>query len=253
MSEVLSVIDVNNYGIQKMKSEGGGEIKLQNKEVSITQNGTTNVTADSGYDGLSDVDVTVSGILDTSDATATANDIAEGKTAYVNGVKLVGEAEISDNNAKLLNEEVIHNQSVYSQLPKDWSKLVQKLPSSFTLGSDVTNIGTYFTGCSFLIEAPSMNTENITSFQQLFYSCSSLVTIPIYDTSNVTSLNGMFTGCSSLSNESLNNILQMCINAVAYTGTKTLKYIGLSSTQATTCQSLSNWDAFAAAGWTSGY
>lgn len=35
--------------------------------------------------------------------------------------------------------------------------------------------------------------------------------------------------------------------------TKTLKYMGISSTQATTCQSLSNWSAFTAAGWTTGY
>lgn len=34
---------------------------------------------------------------------------------------------------------------------------------------------------------------------------------------------------------------------------KILAYIGLSSAQATTCQTLSNWDAFVAAGWSTGY
>lgn len=63
----------------------------------------------------------------------------------------------------------------------------------------------------------------------------------------------MFSRCSSLSNESLNNILEMCINATSYTGTKTLKQIGLTSSQATTCQSLSNWNDFVTAGWTTGY
>ena len=66
-------------------------------------------------------------------------------------------------------------------------------------------------------------------------------------------MESMFNNCPKLSDNSLNNIMQMCINAVSYTGTKTLKYIGLSQTQATTCQSLSNWSAFTNAGWTTGY
>lgn len=63
----------------------------------------------------------------------------------------------------------------------------------------------------------------------------------------------MFKNCTSLSNDSLNNILAMLTNATAYTGTKTLKYIGLSETQATTCTTLSNWTACETAGWTTGY
>lgn len=39
---------------------GGGRPNLQSKSVSITTNGTTNVVADSGYDGLSSVEVNVS-------------------------------------------------------------------------------------------------------------------------------------------------------------------------------------------------
>ena len=45
----------------------------------------------------------------------------------------------------------------------------------------------------------------------------------------------------------------MCINATAYTGTKTLQIVGLSSAQATTCQGLSNYADFVEAGWTTGY
>jgi len=63
----------------------------------------------------------------------------------------------------------------------------------------------------------------------------------------------MFIHCENLSNESLNNVLQMCINATSYAGTKTLKYIGLTIAQANICQSLSNWQEFLDAGWTAGY
>lgn len=100
---------------------------LQSKTVTPTKE-TQNVTADSSYDGLSqvtvnpipsdyiipsgnkvitangtgievngyatvDVNVPDTGGIDTSDADATSIDIAEGKTAYVNGVKVTGEVE----------------------------------------------------------------------------------------------------------------------------------------------------------------
>ena len=55
-------------------------------------------------------------------------------------------------------------------------------------------------------------------------------------------------------NESLNNILQMCINATKVTTSKkTLKSIGLSEEQATKCTTLSNYQAFTGAGWVTGY
>ena len=100
---------------------------------------------------------------------------------------------------------------------------------------------------------PLLDTSNVTNMNQMFFECTSLKSIPLLDTSNVTAMNYMFRSCTSLSNESLNNVLAMCTNATSYTGTKTLKYIGINTTQATTCQSLSNYSAFTAAGWTTGY
>ena len=62
-----------------------------------------------------------------------------------------------------------------------------------------------------------------------------------------------FTSLLSISDESLNNILIMCTNATKITSNKTLKYIGLSSDQANKCKTLSNYEAFINAGWTTGY
>ena len=119
----------------------------------------------------------------------------------------------------------------------------------------VTNTSTMFYGCSSLIEAPMMDLSEATSIQTMFRDCTNLVTIPLYNTVKAkTSLNNFVTNCPNLSNESLNNILAMCtMSAVTSSTNKTLKKVGLSSTQATTCQTLSNWSAFAAAGWTTGY
>ena len=59
----------------------------------------------------------------------------------------------------------------------------------------------------------------------------------------------MFYNCIKLSDDSLNNIMAS-LATVADTGTtnKTLAYIGLTSSQATKCTTLSNYSAFTAAG-----
>ena len=98
---------------------GGGSTTLQSKSITPSES-VQNVTPDSGYDGLSKVTVgaiqtetktvTANGTvtpssgkylkqvtvnvpasgIDTSDATATSNDMREGATAYVNGEKITG-------------------------------------------------------------------------------------------------------------------------------------------------------------------
>ena len=119
--------------------------------------------------------------------------------------------------------------------------------------SNVTNMNSMFNGCTNLTEIPLLNISSVTDMYNMFYYCTSLTTIPLLNTSNVTNMNNMFNGCSSLSDESLNNILAMCANATSYTNTKTLAYISLTSDQANRCKTLSNYSAFTAAGWTTGY
>lgn len=119
--------------------------------------------------------------------------------------------------------------------------------------SNVKEMYDMFTRCSALTTVPLFNTSSAINMSSMFYNCSELTTVPVFDTSNVTNIQYMFRYCNKLSNESLNNILAMCIGATSYIGTKTLVYIGLSSSQATTCQGLSNYQAFLDAGWTTGY
>ena len=119
--------------------------------------------------------------------------------------------------------------------------------------SNVTNMSIMFAGNGFLYEIPQFDTSNVTTMRRMFEFCMMLETVPILDTSNVTDFKDMFSDCRNLSDESLNNIMQMCINASSYTGTKTLKEIGLTSEYATKCQTLSNWSSFVEEGWTKGY
>ena len=121
--------------------------------------------------------------------------------------------------------------------------------------SKVTNMYYMFASCTNLTTIPLLNTSNVINMNAMFNNCKNLTTIPLLDTSSVTNMNNMFKGCASLSDESLNNILAMGTNAVKITNSsyKTLKYIGLTSKQATKCTTLSNYQAFLDAGWTTGY
>ena len=115
------------------------------------------------------------------------------------------------------------------------------------------DVSEMFYGYTNLTTIPLLDTSSVTTMYAMFQDCTNLTTIPELDTSNVTIMQNTFNYCPNLSDESLNNILAMCTNATSYTRTKTLKYIGLTSAQATKCQSLSNYSAFTSAGWTTGY
>ena len=118
---------------------------------------------------------------------------------------------------------------------------------------NVVDASFMFDACTNLTAIPLFNTTNVTNMTAMLSNCTNLTEIPSLDTSSVTTMTNMFSGCASLSDESLNNILAMCTNAVKITSNKTLKYIGLTSEQATKCTTLSNYSAFTSAGWTTGY
>lgn len=119
--------------------------------------------------------------------------------------------------------------------------------------SKLQNASQMFFNCSSLTTITQLDMSKVTQATQMFQGCTSLVTIPQLDISAITNsyyIQNMFNSCNSLSDESLNNILAMCINASV---TSTLAYLGLTSAQATTCQGLSNYQDFIDAGWTTGY
>lgn len=120
--------------------------------------------------------------------------------------------------------------------------------------SKVTMIDDMFKNCTSLITAPTLDMTNVTRAVDAFNGCTNLTTMPIWNMPNVEFVYNMFAGCINLSDESLNNILAMCVNATKVSSSfKTLKNMGLTSEQATKCQSLSNYSSFTSAGWTTGY
>ena len=129
---------------------------------------------------------------------------------------------------------------------------LESLPN-FDFSGVTTSISQTFGRCSKLTEVPLFDFSHVQNFSQAFIYCSRLTTVPQFSFASATDLTNMFQSCGALSNDSLNNIMASCIGAVNYTGTKTLKQLGLSQTQATTCATLSNYQNFINAGWTTGY
>lgn len=120
--------------------------------------------------------------------------------------------------------------------------------------TNVTVFSTAFQGCSKLTSV-TLGECSPTNCVSMFTSCSSLVNLPVFNL-NLTNgqIQNMVSYCSSLSNESIQNLLKM-VNAIQqFPYTKTLKYLGLTQSQATIATSFTTeWNALVAKGWTTGY
>lgn len=120
--------------------------------------------------------------------------------------------------------------------------------------SKVTNLAAMFYNCVRLKAVPAFDLSSATHIFNMFSACETLETVPEFNCPNVINASNMFQSCSSLTEQSLNNILGTCITMTKISSSqKTLKYIGLTSSQVTICESLSNYQAFLDAGWTTGY
>lgn len=123
---------------------------------------------------------------------------------------------------------------------------------------EVINMAQMFNGCSVLKKIPSLDTSNAHSIQKMFMGCKNLEDVPVLNTSNLsgsTAFQLTFSDCPNLTNTSLDNILQMCISATSYTGTKTLARLGFVVDYYPTSriQALPHYQDFINAGWTIGY
>jgi hypothetical protein len=97
-----------------------------------------------------------------------------------------------------------------------------------------------------------------TNLRYAFNNCTNLKNIPVIDGSNISGSNALqnpFYGCTNLTDTSLDNILQMCISATKYTGTKTLARLGfvVDNYPVSRIQALPHYQDFINAGWTIGY
>lgn len=132
--------------------------------------------------------------------------------------------------------------------------LVNGFPSSYGVrafaGSGITELPEgLFKGISL-----SGSNSRRSDFSGLFADCKQLQHIPVlpmnFNWSN--GMSGMFSGCDALTDESLNNLMASFMPNTS-AGYKNLRFYGISQEQAERCKTLSNYQAFLDAGWTTGY
>ena len=142
--------------------------------------------------------------VDTHDATATSEDIIEGKTAYVDGKEVVGThpdirspyagfTALVDGSITEVTAEMLEGATKI----RDYAFYYYDALTSITIPSSVTTIGnSAFAYCKSLISVTIPN--GVTSIKpNTFLSCRSLTSVTIPN--SVTSIgNDSFNGCSSL-------------------------------------------------------
>lgn len=167
-------------------------------------------------------------------------------------------------------------ESQYGWVGGSITKVIKKIPENLVISSthidylfercsSITTIPNFnlnfvvgtrymFNGCTSLTSIPNINLPELVDATSMFVNCKALADVPALNAPKLSIMEEMFLGCTALSESSLNNILSICTNsAVTTEDYKTLKYIGLTESQASTCTTLSNYQAFLNAGWTTGY
>jgi hypothetical protein len=102
---------------------------------------------------------------------------------------------------------------------------------------------------------PLFDTSLVTSMQSFCYSANLIVDVPKFNTTSITRTTGvqnMFYQCAKLSQQSVDNILQMCID-LSSKFTASLKYLwnnNLPQTISDKAQNSSYYQAFLDSGWT---
>lgn len=132
-------MDVTSYLLGK--KTGGGEVNNQNKDVTITENGSTTVSADAGYTGLGIVGIStnVQPDLETKSVTIIEN----GTTTVTPTAGKDGLSQVSVTTAVApsgLDEYFKDTSNMVSINAGGWSSFVKKLPSTITLtGNDLSS------------------------------------------------------------------------------------------------------------------
>ena len=185
------IIDVSNYATANVDVD----FNLQNKDVSITQNGTSIITADEGYMGMSSVNI--------------STNVPAPKYApkfisfyYYNGNNLDYET------ANLDTSNITNMQNMFYSCTG-----LSSLDCSGFNTSNVTTMNSMFSGCRYItsINVNNFDTSKVEDMNNMFNNCFGWRTECDLDLSSFTLKNNvrmasMFRGCTSLRTLDISNM-----------------------------------------------
>ena len=187
---------------------------VQEKAITITENGEYEVLPDAGYEGINSmtINVDIPFPLEVKEVNITEN---KSTTTIATGEGYSGMSEVTVNvkipmSIKVGESGLKFTNTTFTEIPEvfdfsdatDMSYMFQGCTSLTTVPemdtSKVTNMNNMFRGCTSLTTVPEMDVSKVTDMFYMFAYCSSLTTVPEMDVSNVTDMNSMFRGCTSL-------------------------------------------------------
>lgn len=233
-------MDVTSYLLGKKASGGGGKINNQNKDITITENGSTSVSADAGYTGLGTVGIITNVTPDLESKSVTINSNTTtvitpsidkdglSQVSVTTNVEAQPDLEtksvtITENGTTTITPttgkdgmsevEVTTNVSGGEDLSEYFTGIVMRGDSSSagfiktikkipdnTVIGD-TSMAYAFNNMEKLENLPyNLDTSEVTNMNQAFNGCKSLKTLPPYNVSNVTSFYYMCSSCIELRN-----------------------------------------------------
>ena len=190
--DLTKVNDIYTAELQVLEHIDGGGATLQEKSVSITANGTTDVMPDEGFDGMSKVSVDVN-VPDPEleELSVTANG------TYTPTKYGYSKVDVNVPSKPEQTKSVTINQNGTTSVLPDEGSVLSKV--------DVTVNVAGGGGGSAVFHGSNPNFSHIegnfptnvefpdlTSCYEMFVNCESLTTVPLFDTSNVTDMGYVF-------------------------------------------------------------
>lgn len=266
---------------------------LESKEITITENTTTLIEPTTGKDGLSSVSVITNvpvgddwSDIGYSSTPSIITDVHEYSAQIYDTFNPL--TQKFENNREITICPLINTSERtrgFDNYFKNCTSLIE-VPAIVVNPTTDQTLANMFNNCSKLeyIDLSNFITSNVKTLTNMFYNCSKLKNIDIsnfnlgitffvdnlfYGCSlleninfgnnltfeAITSMKNMFQGCKNLNDNTLNTILRLLTTATSYTGTKTLAWLGFTSSNypASRIQALSNYQDFIDAGWSIGY
>lgn len=161
-----------SFNTGKIETKGGGN--LQQKKVTVTENGLDVIVPDAGYDGFSTVYVKTA--------------VGEGGSSYKD-FSVIG---YDDETSIMLNNEIDDDIAYSKSLYDAWNP-------------ENTNARSFYYYDTELVYAPAIDVSNVTDAGNMFGSCSNLYYVPAYSFNSLKNADEVFINCSNVVNLNLSN------------------------------------------------